>query len=166
MTVNNPTKRRCQAMVHIRWMIKRDMEEVCLTENETFITPWKEEDFTRLLKRRDYIGMVAELNGRIVAHTVYQLRQNRLVIRNLTVSPHHRREGIGRAIMDKLKAKLSPIRKPNLIIEVREENLQAQLFLRSQGFKWIKTVEREDVRGVDDISYVTAYRMRFILEAP
>ena len=47
--------------VHVRWMIRRDMPEALNAEQEAFEFPWSEEDFTRCLRQRNCIGMVADI---------------------------------------------------------------------------------------------------------
>ena len=59
--------------VHIRWMIRRDMAEVLAIEADSFEYPWSEDDFIRCLRQRNVIGMVAELDDRIVGFMVYEL---------------------------------------------------------------------------------------------
>jgi len=48
-----------QVKVHIRWMIRRDMQEVLQAEQQCFDQSWTEEDFLRCLRQRNCIGMVA-----------------------------------------------------------------------------------------------------------
>ena len=55
-----------QTRVHIRWMIRRDMPEVLAIEHASFEYPWCEEEFLRVLRQRNCIGMVAEHGERIV----------------------------------------------------------------------------------------------------
>ena len=56
--------------IHVRWMIRRDMHEVIAIEREAFEFPWSEEDFTRCLRQRNCIGMVAELADSVVAFMI------------------------------------------------------------------------------------------------
>ena len=60
----------------IRWMIRRDMQSVLYIENESFQYPWSEEDFIRVLRQRDTIGMVAERDGQVAAFMIYELHKN------------------------------------------------------------------------------------------
>ena len=53
--------------VHVRWMIRRDMPEVLGIEQQAFEFPWSDEDFTRCLRQRNCIGMVAEITDSVVA---------------------------------------------------------------------------------------------------
>src|SRR5436309_372236 len=124
-----------QIRVHIRWMIRRDMPEVLQTEEQSFEYAWTEEDFLRCLRQRNCIGMVAEHGEKVVGFMIYELHKNKLHILNFAVSPACRRSGIGAQMVAKLISKLSSHRRTRITLEVRETNLAAQLFFRSQGFR-------------------------------
>lgn len=66
---------------------------------------------------------------------IYELHKTTLHILNLAVPPAHRRQGVGTQMIERLKSKLSEHRRTRLHMELRETNLPAQLFLRSQGFR-------------------------------
>jgi ribosomal-protein-alanine N-acetyltransferase len=133
MSANRTEKE--QVRVHIRWMIRRDMPEVLQTEQESFEYSWTEEDFLRCLRQRNCIGMVAEQGERVVGFMIYELHKAKLHILNFAVHPHYRRLGVGSQMVCKLISKLSSHRRTRITLEVRETNLPAQLFFRSQGFK-------------------------------
>ena len=124
-----------QVRVHIRWMIRRDMPEVLQAERESFEFSWTEEDFLRCLRQRNCIGMVAEQGEKVVGFMIYELHKSKLNILNFAVSPACRRAGIGGQMVAKLISKLSSHRRTRITLEVRETNLPAQLFFRSQGFR-------------------------------
>jgi ribosomal-protein-alanine N-acetyltransferase len=119
--------------IQLRWMIRRDMPEVLSIEQEAFEFPWSDEDFTRCLRQRNCIGMVAEAGDSVVAFMIYELHRTRLHVLNFAVRRSHRRLGIGSQMMEKLFAKLSVERRDRILLEVRERNLPAQLFFRSLG---------------------------------
>lgn len=126
--------------LNIRWMIRRDMPEVMEIETSGFLDPRTEDEFARCLRSRMTIGMVVESihpgrQDRIVGFMIYELQKTQLEILNFAVSPDDWRRGVGTAMVDKLKGKLSLQRRTQLLVEVRETNLAAQLFFRSQGFK-------------------------------
>ena len=125
---------KCGTGIHIRWMIRRDMPDVLRTETESFDYAWTEEDFLRCLRQRNCIGMVAEHNDRVVGFMIYELHKNKLHILNFAVHPGYRRFGVGAQMVAKLISKLSSHRRTRITLEVRETNLGAQLFFRSQGF--------------------------------
>lgn len=131
---------KAQVRVHIRWMIRRDMPEVLQTEQESFEYSWTEEDFLRCLRQRNCIGMVAEAGEKVVGFMIYELHKSKLHILNFAVNPAHRRAGIGAQMVAKLISKLSSHRRTRITLEVRETNLAAQLFFRSQGFRAVRVL--------------------------
>jgi ribosomal-protein-alanine N-acetyltransferase len=147
------------AGIHVRWMIRRDMPEVMRIEGESFEFPWSEEDFTRSLRQRNCIGMVAEYADSVVAFMIYELHRSRLHMLNFAVLRSHRRLGIGSQMMQKLAAKLAPERRERIVLEVRETNLAAQLFFRSLGFRAVSVLKDFYQDTAED-----AYLMHFSLE--
>lgn len=127
--------------VHIRWMIRRDMPEVLAIEKKSFEFPWSEDDFLRCLRQRNCIGMVAEIDGKVAGFIIYELHKNRLHILNFAIDPEFRRRGIGSAMVQKLLSKLSHQRRNQILLEVRETNLPAQLFFKKHNFRAISTLK-------------------------
>lgn len=126
-----------ETRVHVRWMIRRDMPEVLSIENGCFEYPWREDDFIRCLRQRNNIGMVAEdyEGGGLLGYMVYELHPRYVHILNLAVDRMSWRQNVGHQLVEKLKGKLNVNRRHTLSLEVRETNLAAQLFFKSQGFR-------------------------------
>ncbi len=121
----------------IRWMIRRDMPEVLLIEQESFERLWTEDDFIRCLRQRNCIGMVAEYEERVVGFMIYELLKNRIRILNFAVAPSFRRKGVGRQMAEKLKARLSATR-TSISIEIPRNSIFAELaiyFFGTMGFE-------------------------------
>jgi len=151
--------------IHVRWMIRRDMHEVIAIEREAFEFPWSEEDFTRCLRQRNCIGMVAELADSVVAFMIYELHRSRLHMLNFAVLRSHRRLGIGTQMMEKLVGKLTPDRRGRIALEVRETNLPAQLFFRSLGFR-ATTVLKDFYQDSTEDAYLMQYALEAMSDAP
>ena len=145
--------------VHIRWMIRRDMPSVLAIENKSFEFAWTEEDFIRCLRQRNCIGMVAEEDDEVAGFMIYELHKNRLHILNFAVATEHRRAGIGNAMMAKLLGKLSLERRNRIMLEVRETNLEAQLFFKTLGFRAV-SVLRDFYEDTDEDAYLMQFRYR------
>lgn len=145
-TVNKP---------HIRWGIRRDMPEIMAIENATYRQPWTEDQFLKYLCRREVTMLVAVLNEQVIGYCVYLLGKRKLVVYSLTVAEWHRRDGIGKAFIDKVKGKLSSFRCPTCEIVTTEHNVDAQLFLRAQGFLCTNTQKNQG----DDDSYIFRWTM-------
>lgn len=140
----------------LRWLVKRDIPEVLEIERAAFSEPWNEDDFRRVLRQRNVIGMVAEYQERIVGYMIYTLESDDLRLSNFVVHPDYRRCRVGHQMVCRLKAKLDGHRRRKITLTVGERNLTAQLFFRSQGFK-AKQVIRGFYRDSDEDAYAMEY---------
>jgi [ribosomal protein S18]-alanine N-acetyltransferase len=156
MSANRTEKE--QLRVHIRWMIRRDMPEVLQTEQDSFEYSWTEEDFLRCLRQRNCIGMVAEQGEKVVGFMIYELHKQKLHILNFAVHPAFRRLHVGSQMVAKLISKLSSHRRTRITLEVRETNLAAQLFFRSQGFKAVRVLRKYYEDSGED-AFLMQYRL-------
>lgn len=158
--------------VHIRWMIRRDMNEVRAIEFNSFEYPWLHDDFVKVLQQRNVIGMVAEeaasatkcKSGRIAGFFVYELHETRLHILDIAVAPEFRRRGVGRQIIEKLLGKLSSQRRVRITVEIRETNTAAHLFFQAMGFKAV-TVLKSYYDDVDEDAYLFMFKYPSCVEA-
>ena len=151
---------KTQLKVQIRWLIRRDMPEVLQIENASFEFAWTEEDFLTCLRQRNCIGMVAEHNHQIVGFMVYELHKSKLRILNFAVAPSMRRQGVGRQMVQRLIDKLSQQRRKEIVLDVRETNLAAQLFFKGQAFRAVGVL-----KGHYDDTDEDAYAMQYLLDA-
>lgn len=149
-----------QTRVHIRWMIRRDMDEVLEIEQESFEFPWAEDDFIRCLRQRNCIGMVAEQGERVVGFMIYELHKTRLHVLNFAVADDLRRTGVGTQMIEKLIHKLSSQRRTRITLEVRETNLPAQIFFRENGFRAV-SVLRDFYDDSPEDAYMMEYRFQY-----
>ncbi|MEC8555055.1 MAG: ribosomal protein S18-alanine N-acetyltransferase [Planctomycetota bacterium] len=157
------TAEKSPSCVHIRWMIRRDMHSVLKIEKASFEFPWSEEEFIRCLRQRNCIGMVAERDDEVVGFMIYELHKNRLHLLNFAVAPNCRRECVGNSMIEKLVGKLSAERRSRIMLEVRETNLDAQLFFKSLGFRAI-SVLRDFYDDTTEDAYLMQYRYRASVE--
>ena len=151
-----PKVEQSKLSVQIRWMIRRDMQSVLEIERQSFEFAWTEEDFIRCLRQRNCIGMVAERGEQIVGFMIYELHKNRLHVLNFAVHPEFRRCNVGQSMAEKLVGKLAFQRRNRIMLEVRESNLDAQLFFRKLGFRAISVL-----RDFYEDSTEDAYLMQF-----
>jgi ribosomal-protein-alanine N-acetyltransferase len=147
-----------QTRVHIRWMIRRDMPEVLAIEHASFEYPWCEEEFLRVLRQRNCIGMVAEYGERIVGFMIYELHRNKIHVLDFASHPEFRRRGVGRQMLVKLVGKLSAQRRNRIALCVRETNLAAQLFFRVNGFRATEVL-REHFLDTGEDAYLMHYHL-------
>jgi ribosomal-protein-alanine N-acetyltransferase len=134
------------------------MPEVLAIEHAGHGRPWREEEFLRVLRGRDCIGMVAERGEAVVGFMIYELHRDRIECLRLAVHPDWRRRGVGRALVQKLAGKLSAYRRNRLCWTASDGNLAGHLFLRACGARAVRVLRGASEGGGD------AYRFR--LEAP
>jgi [ribosomal protein S18]-alanine N-acetyltransferase len=154
-----PTEQKQEIRVHIRWMIRRDMPEVLQIERQSFEFPWVDDDFIRCLRQRNCIGMVAEHEGRVVGFMIYELHRTRIHVINFAVGGLYHRLGVGSQMIAKLIAKLTVQRRSRIVLEVRETNLDAQLFFRENGFRAVSVLHKFYDDTPED-AYLMQYRYR------
>jgi [ribosomal protein S18]-alanine N-acetyltransferase len=142
----------------IRWLIRRDMDEVLAIEGQSFGFPWTEEDFWSCLRQSACIGMVAERNGEIVGYMIYELHKSRINVLNFAVAGEARRSQVGTQMVQKLVGKLSDQRRTSITTLFRESNLSAQLFFRAMEFEAV-AVLRGEYEDTDE----DAYEMRYAI---
>ena len=142
--------------IQVRWLIRSDMEEVLGIENGCFDYPWTKEDFRIALRDPKVIGMVAEIEEKIVGYMVYSLQKDRISVLNFSVATWKRHVGIGSKMVEKLICKLEQQKRSSISLEVRESNLNAQLFFKKCGFR-----ATEILRGYYERSGEDAYRFEY-----
>lgn len=143
--------------VHIRWLVTRDFPEVLRIEN-TFEFPWDLDDFKRELRERNVVAMVAEHDEQVVGYMVYELHKTAIEVLNFAVRADCRRQGVGTAMVDKLKGKLAMHRRTCLRLAVCDRNLDAQLFWRSMGFRAVTVMHNYYPLQPNEVAYQFVYQ--------
>jgi ribosomal-protein-alanine N-acetyltransferase len=140
-------------------MIRRDMAEVLAIDFASFKFPWIDADFIRCLRQRNCIGQVAEYDGRVVGYFLYELHRTRIRVLRLAVASDYLRLMVGSQMVAKLIAKLSEQRRHQIMLEIRETNLDGQFFFRANGFQAVY-VARQFYADTGEDAYVMRYRHR------
>lgn len=144
-------------MNEIRWLIRRDMEEVLDIEKHSFSHPWTEEEFLTCLRQPNCIGAVYD-DGEVLGFMIYELHRGCLNLLNLAVLPRYRRNGIGRALVLRLIGKLDIQRRQKVTTLVRSDNIEARAFFMSLGFRQLGLRKNYYVDcGVQDDAVELAY---------
>lgn len=143
---------------HVRWMVRRDLQDVVAIEKESFDFPWVEAEFLHCLRKQNCIPMVVDHGGSVAGFMVYELFRDQIYLRNMAVAKQHRRSGIGQAMATTLLGKLQKGRRTRVTLHVRETNLDAQLFFKLVGFDAISVI-REYYEETSDDAYLMQYRI-------
>ena len=125
-------------VVRFRWLASiRDLESVRRIETASFEFPWTDEDFICCLREPKCTGVVAtDPDNRVVGFMLYLNRPwTTLHVLNLAVDPACRHRLVGTQMIGSLKQALHIVHGEEIVTEVRESNLAAQLFLQRCGFE-------------------------------
>ncbi len=122
-------------MVTIRDLVQQDLDAVAELEALNFANPWKRNDFEELIGKPDKGCIVAEDEGRIVGLAVYRNILGDVDITNVQVRTGHRRQGIGRSIVEKTVSKARETGGRNYTLEVRASNTDTIRLYEALGFK-------------------------------
>ena len=145
---------------HIRWFIHRDLPEVLKIEDELFENPWPAELFHSHLQQRNCICMVATYEDQVVGYMVYELHKSSLLLLNFAVAHDFQEQGVGAAMIELLVGKLSATRRTRITVDVRDSNLEAQLFFRAKGFLAEKVLRNHYTDGdLPEDAYHFVYRV-------
>jgi ribosomal-protein-alanine N-acetyltransferase len=109
---------------------------VASLEARIYAFPWTLGNFRDALVA-GYCALVGERGGDVVAYGVMMLGPGEAQILNLSVAPHAWRQGLGRALLQRLLAVAAERGAEHVFLEVRESNAPAIALYRSEGFDTI-----------------------------
>jgi len=118
----------------IRWMIRRDDREVLRIDERCYLESLSHSELIKTLRESSVIAVVAEDRGHVLGYCIYRLAGFTIEILRLGVDPRERRNGVGTALIERLKSKLKGQRRDTITIDTPGVSLAAQLFLSKAGF--------------------------------
>ena len=145
-----------------------DKDDILQIETQSYRNPWDAAKFKAVLRSKYVSGYVAEqapINSSIdrtllVGYTIYKMFQTTIHILGMAVLADARHQGVGTLLVDKVKEDLAKFNRVSLIARAGEDNLDAQLFLRSCGFSATKTLSAS-AKDKDTHEESQVYQMEF-----
>lgn len=101
---------------------------------------WKQEDFNRCLWNSICGGLVVQYRDQIVGYSTFEYTSTALRVFKLVIAPEFRRLGLGSEVLRHYKSQLTEVW-CRLKIDVRESNLDSQLFLKANEFQAVQIIE-------------------------
>jgi len=98
--------------------------------------PWNvpEEDIRRKKEVHPELFLVAEVSGEVVGTAMAGYDGHRGWVYCVAVAPAHRREGVGRALMDRVERDLARVGCHKLNLQVRRNNEETVAFYKKLGY--------------------------------
>jgi len=152
--------------ITISMMTPYSLTEVMRIENHSFDQPWCEAQMRDCMKARTIDCEVAYLTGSkaCVGFVCAEMTKKEIHLWNLAVDEDWRYKRVGEQLLDYVKDLLTPVRSV-IVAEIRERNLDGQLFLQRMGFKCTR-IEKDGSYDPDG-RWPTedSYRFEFPLKA-
>lgn len=156
------------AKIAIRFMCEMDLPAILKIEESSYDYPWPETEFRSLRDMRHQYAQVAILDKEVVGYVISEVHPDHVYVHNLTVTSAARRQGIGTGLMNRVKERLTAVRRTRVEVHARETSLSAHFFLRANGFV-ATNVERgwyKDEQDEKEVAIEDAYRFVFQLGVP
>ena len=120
--------------IEVRDMRYEDLDEVMKIENQCFSVPWTRDSMEGELFSLMKYYYVALVDGKIAGYGGMWHVVTEGHITNIAVSPEHRRQGIGSAIVERLMQTAKEKEMLGVTLEVRVSNEAAKNLYEKQGF--------------------------------
>jgi ribosomal-protein-alanine N-acetyltransferase len=127
-------------MIEIRPLTYSDLPRVVAIERRAFPTPWSLSMFVLELSKSDGVCLGATRDGKLTGFLICARYDEAFHLMNLAVDPDHRREGLGRGLIDALIERVGE--DANITLEVRVSNSPAIALYESYGFRGVGTRRR------------------------
>lgn len=134
----------------------KDFDRIAMIDTKSYEEYWTLNEFKKRLKQKSITCLIAEEEGEVIGFLIYELYLHRFTILRIGVLPSYRRKGVGSSLLRALEAKLTD-KRTLISTEVRETNLQMQLFLKAQKYKAVEVL-REYYPDSGEDSFVFHYR--------
>lgn len=120
-------------------LAKRHSAALSVLHREDFSRPWSGNEFADLLEQSTVFGFAAFEEGKgkagPVGFVLARLAAGEAEILTIAVARGHRRQGLGRQMMDAVLRRLHSARAEALFLEVDATNLPALALYRNLGFR-------------------------------
>lgn len=120
--------------VAIREMSSHDLPRMVELEAQIFPDPWPVTAFQDVLAEENWHGLVAELEGELIAYACYLVAAQECHLANIAVVEPYRRKSVAKQLLDHILTGASKLRCQVVLLEVRVSNQQAIKFYEKHGF--------------------------------
>ena len=124
------------AILSLRKMEYRDVDEVMRIENRIYPYPWSAGNFIDSLDS-GYLCMVAEVDDAMVGYAVLMPSVDEAHLLTIGIAVEHQRKGMGEEVLGRMAAMARESGIQRIILEVRPSNTAALSLYRKCGFRQI-----------------------------
>ena len=121
--------------VHLWDARPNDYHGMAAVERDVFEHPYGTSDFIRIHRNAHVYTLVATIDpggNQVVGYLTYQRKKRSIQVTRIAVSPPYQRQGVGTQLLKKVERMYS--KRDRIFVDVPEEDLRCQLWLRSCGY--------------------------------
>lgn len=145
----------------IHWIADDDPEAVVRISRKCFgPDAWEPKDVDDFIGRSDCIPKVISVGDVVAGYNFYVLHKHIVQIKQFAVDENFRRQGFGSHMLKQLIRELPRLRRRIITVAVQETDLRAQLFFKSNGFRWFRTLKDYEAPDVYAMKYVAKKERR------
>ena len=120
--------------MEIRKALREDIPRIAQLERDTFSEPWAETDLVDALEAEHTVFLVAGDDEGVLAYGLLFCAADEGELAVLAVHPLHRRQGVGRRLLQMLMQTAAERGVTRIYLEVRRSNETAQRVYEACGF--------------------------------
>lgn len=121
--------------MQIRKMAVQDTLQVAELENKLFTRPWTRQGFVDTLQMENVCFLIAVEETQVLGYCGMYMAADEGEITNVAVDSNHRKNGIGRRLVEELLKNASEYGIKTYILEVRKSNIEAIQLYENLGFE-------------------------------
>lgn len=118
-------------------MQREDLDDVVRIERDAFTDPWDEENFVADIENDHVIVLAARSGNNCVGYLSCIALDDYGYVANVAVDSEFRSKGVGKALMDDLRVRLTKRDIHDIVLDVRVSNSRAIMFYERYGFSVI-----------------------------
>lgn len=122
-------------MLSVRKCTEQDISAIAQLEKDTFSDAWSQSGILETYSQAQAFIVVAEQADTIVGYCILYYVLDEGEIARIAVDQKCRRQGAGRAILEKVQCLCHEIGVSKLMLDVRESNSAARSFYQKLGFE-------------------------------
>lgn len=135
--------------MHVRAIVKEDITALTKLESDCFTEFWSQGQIAGSMARTDFCGVIAETDKKAVGYLLGTCLFEDAEIARIAVAQSHRKQGIGKALIEGFFTLVREKGAEQVFLEVRKSNFPAVSLYEKCGFLPTRVRERYYVDGED-----------------
>ncbi len=114
-----------------------EVDSIALLESQSSDHPWSKNQLSESIKNQNNVAYSLSLDGQIIGFVIAMPTVDTADILNIVINPKYQKKGYGKSLFIYLIKELKYRGIKDILLEVRESNIQAIKFYLRLGFKKI-----------------------------